>query len=75
MLAFTSVYFFETRLFKGLQPIQTKKILSPLRTPADPSEMRFRLHLSCRCISDHPFNLGHLYKDIAQASAFLKKLY
>jgi hypothetical protein len=31
VLAFASVYFFESRLFNGLQPIQTKKPTPSLR--------------------------------------------
>src|SRR5260370_34621495 len=36
MLAFTSVYFFGSRLFNGLQPIQIKKFLPSHSVPKTP---------------------------------------
>jgi hypothetical protein len=75
LLTFTSVYFFESRLFKGFRPIQTKKIPG-LPSQVVPSYLKpisatFVFSLFGACQGAGP--TWRVVNGIAQLSAFTKK--
>jgi hypothetical protein len=72
LISFAYVYFFESRVFNGLQPIQTKKSF-PFSGSAPTRPKCGSIAMPRPCISDHPFDPAR-FNDIARISAFLKKL-
>ena len=71
LLTFTSVYFFESRLFKGLRPIQTKKFRPLSQVVAEPSEVHWSD--DCFLLFGRPGVESDLPNGIARLSAFAKK--